>query len=442
MGNFKCPKCPYESDSWSVKRHLERKHKDYFTTQYESDQTSEPQLRTSYMQAYPQVHPEQLVQQQQPVYQPNHSPHTQIISHQNALVTQNQYLQNKVNELQSLLRIQNVQTGETSRKRFRSNSEDETMDTDGEDFLSESDSEESDTDVAHELEDSITDLDINLTSTRKIRKRFLKSLEKYDEIPNEDKRDIFKKYVKLKGNLWMNWYDLDENKEEGNESDENEHESEESEDDGEPEGVTRVRQECSGEDGEDDENQDQENDKECEKNHLMDFVLQLESVANEDDKEEIEKLWKRELREITLKKEAEIDSHETDSEDEEDDDTNQLQKDKKQIEKIIEEFDERGNNYFKHCNKEKIETIGRWCDELNHKHSEIFKNKDNLKKAKKFLRPVALNDDNNKINKLADSNYPISKQRKLLQEVQVGNGIMGVMSTVVLPYIKQLLKKY
>ena len=103
---------------------------------------------------------------------------------------------------------------------------------------------------------------------------------------------------------------------------------------------------------------------------------------------------------------------------------------------MIKEFDERGNNYFKHCNKEKIETIGTWCNELLNEKFKISKNKENLKKNEKVLEPVGVN-----VGKLADSNYPISKRRKLLQKVQVGNGIMDVMSTVILPYIKQLLRK-
>ena len=37
--------------------------------------------------------------------------------------------------------------------------------------------------------------------------------------------------------------------------------------------------------------------------------------------------------------------------------------------------------------------------------------------------------------KLADSQYPISKQRKLLQTVQVGKSIKSTMETVVLPYL-------
>ena len=102
---------------------------------------------------------------------------------------------------------------------------------------------------------------------------------------------------------------------------------------------------------------------------------------------------------------------------------------------MIEEFEERGNNYFKHCNKEKIETIGTWCNRLLNNQSKMVKNTEILKNIKKTLTPVRSN-----IRKLADSNYPISKQRKLLQEVQVGKGVMGVMETVVLPYIKQILK--
>ena len=204
-----------------------------------------------------------------------------------------------------MLKNQNVQVDQTFpfRKRFRSNNVDEpetlsnTMDTNEHptDFLSESDLEESETDVANELEDSITDLDISLTNTDRSRKRYLKSLEKYNEVTDEDKPDIFKKYVKLKGNLWMNWYNYNEEEEENNEN-ESENESESKESESEPEGVTRGGQECGGEEGEDGENQDQENEKNHDKNHLIDFVLQLESVANEDDKTEIERLWNEQLK--------------------------------------------------------------------------------------------------------------------------------------------------
>ena len=66
----------------------------------------------------------------------------------------------------------------------------------------------------------------------------------------------------------------------------------------------------------------------------------------------------------------------------------------------------------------------------------MVKNIQILNNVRKTLRHVRSN-----IRKLVDSSYPISKKRKLLQEVQVVKGVMSVMETVVLPYINHLLKK-
>mgnify|MGYP006975460369 CR=1 FL=1 len=43
-------------------------------------------------------------------------------------------------------------------------------------------------------------------------KIYLKALEKYDEIEDEDKKDIIKKYVKLKVKIWGKWYDVIEDR--------------------------------------------------------------------------------------------------------------------------------------------------------------------------------------------------------------------------------------
>ena len=175
----------------------------------------------------------------------------------------------------------------------------------------------------------------------------------------------------------------------------------------------------------------------------MNFVLQLESIADEDDKTHIERLWKKRLDFITMMKDAEIDSNDTESENEDDTDSENededtsvwLQKNKNTIKKMIEEFDERGNNYFKHCNKEKIETIRTWCNKLLNKESKIIRNTEILNRAKEVLMPVGPN-----VSKLANINYPISKRRKLLQKVQVGKGIMLAMETIILPYITKLVR--
>ena len=126
-------------------------------------------------------------------------------SHQNPLVAQYRYLQNKVNELQDGNRFQNTfsknqatQTKQTLIFRPRSRLDNDDKSNENlQDFLLESDSEESDINVAHELGDSITNMDIYFTNIVSEGKRYLKTLEKYDnEIERKEKRDIFNKYIK------------------------------------------------------------------------------------------------------------------------------------------------------------------------------------------------------------------------------------------------------
>jgi hypothetical protein len=104
------------------------------------------------------------------------------------------------------------------RKRFKSDNDDESEQY-PQDFLSESDSEESDVDVAHELEDIITEIDIYFTNIVRLRNQYLKALEKYGELGDQDERDIFKKFIKLKGKIWVEWCNIEEEAEQ--ESEEN-----------------------------------------------------------------------------------------------------------------------------------------------------------------------------------------------------------------------------
>ena len=99
------------------------------------------------------------------------------------------------------------------------------------DFFSKSDSEESDMDVGSELPDIMEDIEKAFDHILKMRKRYLKALEKYDEIEDEDKKDIIKKYVKLKGKIWGEWYDVNEESEGEGEDEEDNDEDEESEGD-------------------------------------------------------------------------------------------------------------------------------------------------------------------------------------------------------------------
>ena len=109
---------------------------------------------------------------------------------------------------------------------------------------------------------------------------------------------------------------------------------------------------------------------EQERNNLMEFILQLDNVADEDDKSDIQRLWKKELNHIMYMKELNIDTGDTDFESDENedgddnDDKDRIAWERNIIENSIKEFKSYGNNYFKHCNKKKIETICRWCNEF------------------------------------------------------------------------------
>ena len=77
----------------------------------------------------------------------------------------------------------------------------------------------------------------------------------------------------------------------------------------------------------------------------MDFVLQLEYVADEDDKSDIQRLWKKELDHVNNMKEMKIDKYEVDYENYDDDDNDDdcLVKDYKRIKKVMKGYQSRGH---------------------------------------------------------------------------------------------------
>jgi len=213
MGNIKCPHCKYESDSWSVKRHIKRKHKNHLTT-YNGNQQNESQLKTSYMQDYPQLQSAQEVQQQ-PIHhrQIPPPPHTQIHSQQNSLIMQNRYLLHKVNELQACIRNQNIQTGQTFRSTDENESEtmSDVMETDKQDLM-DTDSVDSDTESVstdgnvdgdkeqenvNNLNDKIIKIRYALLEFKDLRDDYRSELEHVKNYNEEQLRDVLKNYANL-----------------------------------------------------------------------------------------------------------------------------------------------------------------------------------------------------------------------------------------------------
>ena len=243
---------------------------------------------------------------------------------------------------------------------------------------------------------------------------------------------------------------VNEESEEEVEGDEEDTDGEkESEGDGEVEKDNDEDEES--EEVEEEDNQ-REEDQEEDKNHLMDFVLQLEYVADEEDKIDIQRLWKKELNHIKYMKELNIDTEDTDFESDEnedgddDDDMDHIARERNIIENSIKEFKRHGNNYFKRCNKKKIETICRWCNEFLNNEPEMRrclkgddKYEDDYDRVKDLIKekiiPVKLH-----TRKLSDHQQPIHIKRKLLQEVQVGKGVMAALENIAFPFIKLIIR--
>ena len=84
--------------------------------------------------------------------------------------------------------------------------------------------------------------------------------------------------------------------------------------------------------------------------------------------------------------------------------------------------------------KKKKEIIRRCCNELANEEYKNIKNKKIQNKDKQLLMPVLPN-----VGILADSEYPISERRRLLQEGEVGKYILSAMESIVLPYLTKVI---
>ena len=203
-----CNYCNYKSDRmYNLKVHQRNKH---------GNQQNESQLKTSYMQDYPQPQHVQKVQQQ-PIHhrQIPPPPHTQINTQQNLLINQNRFLLHKVNELEAYIRNQNVQTGQTFRSTDENESEtmsdvmetgkhlEDAMDTDSVDSDNKSVStdgnvdEDEEQDNVDNLNDKINKIRYALLEFKDLRDDYRSELEHVKNYNEEQLRDILKNYAAI-----------------------------------------------------------------------------------------------------------------------------------------------------------------------------------------------------------------------------------------------------
>ena len=155
-------------------------------------------------------------------------------------------------------------------------------------------------------------------------------------------------------------------------------------------------------------------------------------IDDDNDAQDMLELFeKKAKKKLLLEKKFNI---EKDDSDDDDDDPygnvneKSLKQDFEIIRKATAGFEEEGSNYFECCSKEKIHTISSWCNQILNTMDLDSKQQ---KYIRKKLHPVRL-----EVRALADPKTSLHEKRKILQKFQVGDGVMSVLSTILVPMIR------
>ena len=105
------------------------------------------------------------------------------------------------------------------------------------------------------------------------------------------------------------------------------------------------------------------------------------------------------------------------------------------IRRTIVGYKNEGIRYLINCPNQAIEDIGWCCNKFLHEYF-IVNNTQNKKFIREHVNPI----EETTI-EIADPSVPVHRKKELLQEKQVGNGIMGLLARVILPIITSLFNQ-
>ena len=92
-----------------------------------------------------------------------------------------------------------------------------------------------------------------------------------------------------------------------------------------------------------------------------------------------------------------------------------------------------GKTFFKNCSDKYISTIGQCCHNIT-QNGFNFDKKTSVK-VKRKLSPIKKS-----IRDLANKSFPISKKRKILMKKQIGQGIISLLATTLVPLLISAIK--
>ena len=313
-------------------------------------------------------------------------------------------------------------------------------DTDNEtdtETVSEADTEDQE---EHDVYEILNDISLTFNHLKDLREQYRKALPQLKELDEEEMDQFLYKYAELKIDVIdeqdglevrkaQTGSGIDDDEEYEGDTDEEavdeDEEAAENDDDENNEGDTD--EEAVDEDADENDEDDDKGKSDCKgclKERFFDFIFEAEEFISSDyHKKRIhyEKIFRDDITEAIEKDE----SNKPEDVDEMIDDVEQLRN----------EFDKDGNICFKYCSKRKISSISDMVDVLldNELGDELKKSdRRKFKYIKDLLTPYRKS-----IRKLRDPTVDIHEKRKVLQNPDVGEGLLESVESVVTPLLKK-----
>ena len=306
-------------------------------------------------------------------------------------------------------------------------------DTDNEtdtETVSEADTEDQE---EHDVYEILNDISLAFNHLKDLREQYRKALPQLKELDEEEMDQFLYKYAELKIDVIDEQDGLEGKKvQTGSGLDDDEDTDEEAvDDDEEYEGDTDEE----AVDEEDDQDAVEEEDDEagekikencngCLKERFFDFIFEAEEFMNSDShkkRQHYEKIFRDDITEAIEKDESN-----------KPEDVDEMIED---VEHLRNKFDKDGNICFKYCSKRKINSISDMADVLLDNEFGDDLKKSNPRKfnyIKELLKPYRKS-----IRKLRDPSVDIHGKRKVLENPDLGEGLLDTVESVVTPILKK-----
>ena len=301
--------------------------------------------------------------------------------------------------------------------------------------VSEADTEDLSDEEEYDVYEILNDIHLAFNHLKDLREQYRKALPQLKELDEEEMDQFLYKYAELKidvideqdgleGKKVQTGSGLDDD-DEGDTDEEAVDDDEEYEGDTDEEAVDEEDDQDAVEDEDDEAGEKvKENCNGCLKERFFDFIFEAEEFMNSDShkkRQHYEKIFRDDITEAIEKDESN-----------KPEDVDEMIED---VEHLRNKFDKDGNICFKYCSKRKINSISDMADVLLDNEFGDDLKRSNPRKfnyIKELLKPYRKS-----IRKLRDPSVDIHEKRKVLENPDLGEGLLDTVESVVTPLLKK-----